>query len=453
MTSADCGRWPASPAARRWPPSSTCSARSAYPTPSAIDVVGRLVDRSLISLDVTAGGQVRYRLLDSVREFSGERLRESGSAEVAQGAHAAWFGEAAIRAEQGVRGPEQSEHLAMARSERANIDEALAWTATHDPLLGLRIARRIRLGLGGHRRRRRRVPTGSARALAAADGRPRPGPGVRAAARRLARGVRPGTSTGRPADIEDGMAIADDELRGVGRLYLAFVRSQQGRAQDALTCWTRAGPCSAARGMEWEEAADWVLTAWAEIARGEMARGKAACDEALRLIVPIGDNWGRIHAEAMLGGLAQAEHRFADAAAHLEQAADAAHQLGFRAAEAHHLTNLGWAEHQLGDPQRATATLERAIDVGRATGDLRTAALAQVRLGRVRALARPVGRTPGRHVAAADELVTRSPAECDASALLADSVLAALDVEDARSCRPALLEPVDRTQTAATIGA
>ncbi len=48
------------------------------PTPSAIDVVGRLVDRSLISLDVAAGGQVRYRLLDSVRDFSAERLRESG---------------------------------------------------------------------------------------------------------------------------------------------------------------------------------------------------------------------------------------------------------------------------------------------------------------------------------------------------------------------------------------
>ena len=111
------------------------------PASSAIDVVGRLVDRSLISLDVESGGQLRYRLLDSVRDFSVDRLRESGSADVAHGAHAAWFGEAATRAERGVRGPEQSEHLAIARTERANIDEALAWTATHDPLLGLRIAR------------------------------------------------------------------------------------------------------------------------------------------------------------------------------------------------------------------------------------------------------------------------------------------------------------------------
>ena len=212
--------------------------------------------------------------------------------------------------------------------------------------------------------------------------------------------------------IEEGMAIADDELRTVGRLHLSFVRSQQGRAQDALDLLEESRAVFRERGLAWEEAADWVLTAWAEIARGEMARGKAACDEALRLIVPIGDNWGRIHAEAMLGGLAQAEHRFADAAAHLEQAAESAHQLGFRAAEAHHLTNLGWAEQQLGDPQRAIATLERAIDVGRATGDLRTAALAQVRLGG--SSARSASQPPPGRSWKPPGTGTRSPAEATA---------------------------------------
>ena len=243
--------------------------------------------------------------------------------------------------------------------------------------------------------------------------------------------------------IEDGMAIADDELRSVGRLHLSFVRSQQGRAQDALDLLEASRAFFHDRGLEWEEAANWVLTAWAEIARGEMARGKAACDEALRLIVPIGDNWGRIHAEAMLGGLAQAEHRFADAARHLTQAADAAHQLGFRAAEAHHLTNLGWAEHQLGDAHRAIGTLERAIDVGRATGDLRTAALAQVRLGRV---LRSLGQSAAaRTVVEAAEHWYALAGGGD-GALLAESVLAALDVEDER---PDAQDRITRVLTAA----
>jgi tetratricopeptide (TPR) repeat protein len=68
---------------------------------------------------------------------------------------------------------------------------------------------------------------------------------------------------------------------------------------------------------------------------------------------------------------------------HLARAADAAHELGFGAAEAHHLANLGRAQQQLGDQRSATVTLERAIDTALSTGDLRTAALARVRLGRV----------------------------------------------------------------------
>ncbi len=64
----------------------------------------------------------------------------------------------------------------------------------------------------------------------------------------------------------------------------------------------------------------------------------------------------------MLGGLAQAEHRFADAAAHLSRAADAAHALGFAAAEAHHLTNLGRAQQQTGDPPRPPPPSSGRVD-------------------------------------------------------------------------------------------
>ena len=396
------------------------------PTPSAIDVVGRLVDRSLISLDVGSGGQLRYRLLDSVRDFSVDRLREAGAADVAQGAHAAWFGEAATRAEHGVRGPEQSEHLAIARSERANIDEALVWTATHDPLLGLQIARGfgwawVVIGAGADGAHRIRQALTAAAGLASARDRANAlllAGWLEASAGNLDRAT---------SHIEEGMAIADDELRRVGQLHLSFVRSQQGRAQDALLLLEESRPVFRRGGLKWEEAANWVLTAWAEIARGEMARGKAACDEALRLIVPLGDNWGRIHAEAMLGGLAQAEQRFADAAEHLERAVDAAHRLGFRAAEAHHLTNLGRAEQQLGDRRRASATLDRAIDVARATGDLRTAALAQVRLGR---LLRELGESAAARTTVAEAQNWYALAGGGDGALLAESVLAALDVED-----------------------
>jgi predicted ATPase/DNA-binding SARP family transcriptional activator len=352
------------------------------PAASAVDVVGRLADRSLVSVEVGAGGAVRYRLLDSVRDFGLDRLREAGLTEVALAAHARWFADAATRAADGTRGQGQAHHLSLVRSERANIDAALAWAGHHDPLLALRIANGfgwawVVLGAGVEGAQRVYAAVTATESVAAADDR---ATGLLLAGWLEASGGDLDLAT---THIEQAMKIASDELRGVGRLHLSFVRSQQGRPHDVLELLDGCPAAFHRLGRCWEEAGCWLLSAWAQIALGETARAEVACREALRLLVPLGDRWALIHVEAMLGGLAQAEHRFPEAVGHLERAAGAAHELGFGAAEAHHLTNLGRAQQQGGDPQSARATLERAISTARATGDLRTAALARVRLGRV----------------------------------------------------------------------
>ena len=51
--------------------------------------------------------------------------------------------------------------------------------------------------------------------------------------------------------------------------------------------------------------------------------------------------------------------------------------------EAYHRANLGRAQHQQGDLDEAAGSLEQAIELARATGDLRVASLARMRLGRV----------------------------------------------------------------------
>ena len=60
------------------------------PAGAVLDTVGRLVDRSLVTLDPVSGG-ARYRLLDSIRTFAAERLSDAGLAEVATRAHAEWY--------------------------------------------------------------------------------------------------------------------------------------------------------------------------------------------------------------------------------------------------------------------------------------------------------------------------------------------------------------------------
>jgi predicted ATPase/DNA-binding SARP family transcriptional activator/tetratricopeptide (TPR) repeat protein len=349
------------------------------PAASALDVLARLADRSLAAVEIGRGGLVRYRLLDSVRAFGLEQLHASGSADAAFGAHATWYAAAGDRCGSGVRGPDQADHLTLARVERANIDAAMTWAEEHDPLLGLRIVNGFAwawalLGAGSDTAQRVRVAAAAAGATAADRA-----TGLLLAGWLEASGGNLDSAT---ADLEQGMALGGGALRRVGELYLAFVRTQQGRAAEALDLLDHCRPAFQDDGSTWEEGASWLLSAWALIALGETTRGKAACDEALRLLAPLGDQWALNHAEGLLGGLAQAQQRYADATVHLRRAADATHRLGFAAAEAHHLANLGRAQEQCGEQPAAVATFTRAVETAHSTGDLRTAALAGARLAR-----------------------------------------------------------------------
>src|SRR6478609_11406298 len=135
---------------------------------------------------------------------------------------------------------------------------------------------------------------------------------------------------------------------------------------------------------------------------------------------------GLAHAEALLGTIARSEHRLPDAIDHLTRAATAAAKLGFTAAEAYHLSNLGRAQQLNGDPQGAAGTLRDAIDKACAAGDFRAAAVARVRLARVlRATGDPAS-ARSMTVTAMDWYAGYGGGE---GALLGASTLAALDAE------------------------
>jgi predicted ATPase/DNA-binding SARP family transcriptional activator len=390
------------------------------PTDAGLDIVSRLVDRSLATADIRSRGPARYHLLDSVRALSLERLHEAGLGDVAAAAHAAWFAQAADRANVGVRGLGQPGHLDLARAERANIDAALAWCAGHDPDLGVRMALGfgwtwVVLGTGVEGAHRVRA------ALAAAS----PSNHDRAAALTLCGWFEAsgGNLDRAVADLEDAIRIGDAQAGAIARLHLAFVHTQGGRPVDALAVLQACRGDLARFGLVWEEGASWLLAAWACIASGDIAAGKAACDQALSLVRPLGDSWALAHAEGLLGELAQAEHRYTDATAHLASAAEAAGMLGFEAAQAHHLLNLGRAQQQAGDPAIGRTTLKQAIDIGLRCGDTRTVAFARTRLAQV---LRNAGETATAIDLAASAVDWFTNAGGGDGSRLADYVLAAL---------------------------
>jgi tetratricopeptide (TPR) repeat protein len=136
-------------------------------------------------------------------------------------------------------------------------------------------------------------------------------------------------------------------------------------------------------GLTWERAAGLLLGAAGSMMLGEIATAAAAADEAVRLLTPIGDSWGLVHAEAILGGIAQAAHRFDDASRYLEHAAAASERLGFLGQAAYHLTRLGRVRHQAGQLQAAEQTLTLAIQAAIRGSDPRMAATARINLARV----------------------------------------------------------------------
>ena len=56
-----------------------------------LDLLSGLVDKSLVVAEATEDGEVRYRMLEPVRQYALEKLEESGEAEEVRRRHAAFF--------------------------------------------------------------------------------------------------------------------------------------------------------------------------------------------------------------------------------------------------------------------------------------------------------------------------------------------------------------------------
>jgi predicted ATPase/DNA-binding SARP family transcriptional activator len=88
------------------------------------DLVGRLVDKSLVIADHRPAG-VRYRMLQTLLDYAAARLVDAGEAEATRQRHAEHFAAFVAPVERGLLGAEQGEWLDRLRMERANITAAI----------------------------------------------------------------------------------------------------------------------------------------------------------------------------------------------------------------------------------------------------------------------------------------------------------------------------------------
>ena len=114
-----------------------------------LDPLSLLVDKSLVALEEGEHGAMRYTMLEPVRQYARQMLRESGEEETVQGRHADYFLALAEEAEPQMSGPNQEAWLRRLEREHAHLRGALAWaldpsdrreSREHSTGLGLRLA-------------------------------------------------------------------------------------------------------------------------------------------------------------------------------------------------------------------------------------------------------------------------------------------------------------------------
>ena len=118
----------------------TLEAAEAVIGPEALELLARLVDKSLVQAE-ELDGATRYRLLETMRQYARDRLLDAprGDATAARDRHLAYYLDWAIRLEADLFGRKMAQALSQYETELDNIRAALEWAETRDPELALKL--------------------------------------------------------------------------------------------------------------------------------------------------------------------------------------------------------------------------------------------------------------------------------------------------------------------------
>jgi len=106
-----------------------CTPQDGFPDPLAdaevLDMVASLVGKSLIAVGTHGAKGRRYRLIDMIRQYCTDRLRESGMLEPLRERHTQYFLQMAVNAEQPLMSQDRLPWLAQLEQENDNLRAAM----------------------------------------------------------------------------------------------------------------------------------------------------------------------------------------------------------------------------------------------------------------------------------------------------------------------------------------
>jgi predicted ATPase/class 3 adenylate cyclase len=302
-------------------------------SPDALDAAAALVDQSLLRREESPEGEPRFVMLETIREYGLERLREAGEEMPIRRTHAEYFLALAERAERELTGPQQALWLSRLEVEHDNLRAALTWSLEQtEAEIGLRLGAalwRFWIVKGYMVEGREHLQ----RLLALPDGSTQSQP--RAAV-----------------------------LNGLGTLIHEIGDYQTARPllEESLAIWRnlgdRLGMSSAMNNL------GWVLTML-----NDHPAGFAHSMEALTICRELGENRGQAVALTNLAWQAHLQGDPKQACLYLEEGLVLRRAIGDRRGMAYMMTCLSEEEMALGHADRATTLIEEALATLRALGD------------------------------------------------------------------------------------
>ncbi|MFD0901824.1 BTAD domain-containing putative transcriptional regulator [Actinomadura sediminis] len=354
--------------------------------PDVLDVLARLVDRSLVVAAEGPGG-TRYRLLESVAAYCVERLREAGDLEPARRRHAAYYTALAERAWPSLHGPDQRRLLLRLDAEAANLRRALATAAEcGDAGQALRLANALSWPwfLRGRYGEAHRMLETALEVPAAAERDEHAAARAQAAAWRAGLALFTGgkrEGTGIEAWRDMAAAGSTEAARARAAWFLAHAHVHFGNLSVSRELAAEAMAGARAADDPWTLAAVLSTRAVHALFSGDLARVRRDGAESLRVFEELGDRWGRLAASGHLAALAGINGDYDEATRLHRDALHAAEDLGLWSDVSEHLAGLGRIALLRGDDAQAAELHERALRLAREQSDVGGQEYAAVGLG------------------------------------------------------------------------
>src|SRR5215212_4871259 len=303
-----------------------------------LDLLGGLVDKSLVVAGAPTGGAMRYGMLEPIRQYARQKLEDSGEADEVRDWHAAYFLALAEEAEPELARQRQDVWVKRLEGEHDNLREAFSWVLERgEAELGLRFGAALwrfwynRGSLSEGIRWMERVLAGSDPAPA-------------------------------PARVK--------ALEGLG--WLAQLQGDAERAQAAYGEMLR---LSRELGENGNIATALNSLGTLAAARGDNERARALLEENLSVLQELEDERNtatilkRFHMFGLLGFLAlNEEGDYARGATLLEESLELAREVEDSFLVGTMLSNLGYAALLQGHNERAGALCEEALALAHELG-------------------------------------------------------------------------------------